>query len=278
MTRIATIARDFTDSPNMSESDAAILAAIADELKAMGTEIVTLDNEEIQFGNIDAVCHMSRNSKVLEMLARAEEHGIRTFNRSSAVKQCSRETFTSILHSNGIPQAKFHTIYNLEQLNGLNYPAWIKKAEGWSCHKDDVCYAANAKEATDVVLSMKERGICNIIHAEHIKGDIIKFYGVGNEYFRYCYPDQGKSKFGLEKMNGEPHHYPFDTAKMEETARNAAKAVGLEIYGGDCIVTAEGDIYIIDLNDFPSFSAIRKEAAKEIAIYIKRNIEEETMI
>ena len=56
----------------------------------------------------------------------------------------------------------------------------------------------------------------------------------------------------------------------------AAKTIGLEIYGGDCIVTADGEIFIIDLNDFPSFSAIRAEAAKEIATYITRTLKEES--
>ena len=37
---------------------------------------------------------------------------------------------------------------------------------------------------------------------------------------------------------------------------------------GDAIITPQGEIFIIDINDFPSFSAIRDIAAKEIATLI----------
>ena len=60
-------------------------------------------------------------------------------------------------------------------------------------------------------------------------------------------------------------HYPFDADKMQHIVTEAAAATGLTIYGGDCIVDEKGNISLIDLNDFPSFSSVRDEAAKEIA-------------
>ena len=48
-------------------------------------------------------------------------------------------------------------------------------------------------------------------------------------------------------------------------AEQLAAAVGLEIYGGDCIVCADGTWYMIDFNDWPSFSRCREEAADAIA-------------
>ena len=55
---------------------------------------------------------------------------------------------------------------------------------------------------------------------------------------------------------------------MRNIVTSAAKATGVEIFGGDCIVNDRGEIFLIDLNDFPSFTAVRNEAAKEIAKYI----------
>jgi glutathione synthase/RimK-type ligase-like ATP-grasp enzyme len=55
---------------------------------------------------------------------------------------------------------------------------------------------------------------------------------------------------------------------MRDIVTKAANAVGLDIYGGDCIVNNNGDIQLIDLNDFPSFSSVRDEAAKKIAEFI----------
>ena len=91
---------------------------------------------------------------------------------------------------------------------------------------------------------------------------------MGDSYFTYNYPNAEKSKFGLEKINGEIKHYSFDADAMRKMVFEAAKAVGLSIYGGDCIVNDKGEISIIDLNDFPSFSSVREEAAKEIAKHI----------
>jgi len=39
----------------------------------------------------------------------------------------------------------------------------------------------------------------------------------------------------------------------------------LDIYGGDAIVTSDNQIYIIDLNDWPSFGKCQNEAAPAIA-------------
>lgn len=276
MTRIATIARDAINSPNMSESDAAILECIAMELAAMGVGTINCDGCTVNGEEIDAICHMSRNGMTLERIAALEERGTRAFNRVSAVKMCSREAFTNALHKKGIPQARFCILKEKEQLEKLPYPAWIKNGCGWSVERNDVCHAANAEEAAEIFGEMQERGITSIMHFEHIEGDIIKFYGAGESFFRYCYPDPEKSKFGLENINGKPQHYPFDADRLKEIAVLAAKTIGLEIYGGDCIVTADGEIFIIDLNDFPSFSAIRAEAAKEIAAYITRTLKEES--
>ena len=99
----------------------------------------------------------------------------------------------------------------------------------------------------------------------HIAGDIIKFYGVGSNFFTHSYPQPGKTKFNLEAINGAPQHHPFDKEALAHIAAKAARALGLTIFGGDAIITAQGEIFIIDINDFPSFSAVREQAAAQIA-------------
>ena len=48
-------------------------------------------------------------------------------------------------------------------------------------------------------------------------------------------------------------------------AELAAKAVKVEVFGGDAIVTPVGKIYIIDINSWPSFARVRAEASVQIA-------------
>ena len=45
----------------------------------------------------------------------------------------------------------------------------------------------------------------------------------------------------------------------------AASTIQLDIYGGDCIIQPDGRPVLIDLNDWPSFSRCRDEAAQAIA-------------
>ena len=270
--RIATIRRDVADSPNMVANDAAILELVADELHAAGAEVIVTKDGALPTG-VDIILHMSRNAEVLERLRNAEERGIKVINSTGAIGNCSRSRFMQVLEDARIPQPQFNIITDETGFAPLTYPAWIKRSKGWSTHKDDVCFAKDAQEAIEAFRAMRERGIDACIHSRHIEGDIIKFYGVGNRYFHHSYPDPEKSKFGLERINGKAQHHPFDLERLKETIFKAAETLEIDIYGGDCIVNAQGEFFIIDFNDFPSFSAVRNEVAKEIAAHIMESID-----
>lgn len=70
----------------------------------------------------------------------------------------------------------------------------------------------------------------------------MKFYGVRDEFF---YPE------GMDNLRHE--------------AERLAAIIGIDVYGGDCIVCADGTFAIIDFNDWPSFSPCVEEAAEHIA-------------
>ena len=263
--KIVTIARNPKNSPNMVTNDAAILESISKELTALGANVVALDEGADIPDDTHLVCHMSRTPEVLEKLKNAQKRGITVVNTPESVENCSRIRVMEILEKNAISQPLFRIIAKEKDLSRLTFPAWIKRGDGWSCHKNDIRYATNEKEAAEAIADMRNRGIETFIHTVHCQGDIIKFYGVGSDYFTYSYPNADKTKFGLEKFNGETMHHPFDTEAMHSLVAKAARAIGLEIYGGDCIVDEEGNIILIDLNDFPSFSSVRDEAAREIA-------------
>ena len=44
-----------------------------------------------------------------------------------------------------------------------------------------------------------------------------------------------------------------------------ARLTNIDVYGGDCIVDHEGRFFIIDFNDWPSFSACKGQAADAIS-------------
>ncbi|MCW5698890.1 MAG: hypothetical protein KIT00_03510 [Rhodospirillales bacterium] len=62
---------------------------------------------------------------------------------------------------------------------------------------------------------------------------------------------------------------PFDELALKEHRLPAAAgALGLEVFGGDAIATGDGELYIIDINAWPSFARFRDEAAREIATHL----------
>ena len=103
------------------------------------------------------------------------------------------------------------------------------------------------------------RGIDRAALQAHRAGDEIKFYGVTGGFFHWFH-------------SGEARKYPFSFAQLETLARRAATAAGLDIFGGDVIVSSTGELTLIDLNDWPSFAPCRERASYAIADFITRRV------
>jgi hypothetical protein len=63
-------------------------------------------------------------------------------------------------------------------------------------------------------------------------------------------------------------NYTFSIARLMDAASLAASTLGVEVFGGDAIVTPEGNVFIIDVNAWPSFALFRKEASGVIARHL----------
>ena len=109
-------------------------------------------------------------------------------------------------------------------------------------------------EDTDVNLFhlLNEELISIDIIQQHIEGDLVKFYGVEGTPFFHCHSQSAT-------------HYDFNPDTLRLIAGRASATLRLPIYGGDAIVTPEGAIFVIDFNDWPSFSTCRPQAATAIA-------------
>ncbi len=267
--KIAAIERSSLHSPAMVDNDRAILEATALKLMQAGHSVHIMPTPPTN-EDYDAIITMTRTAHSLDALQRLEERGTTILNRPASVRRCSRLLFTHILSQNNIPQPPHCIIESIGEPPLEGYPVWIKRADGWSCHPQDVSFAQSPAEAQEAIKNMQARGIDRVICSRHITGDIIKFYGVSGSrgsapFFALHHPDAGKTKFGLERYNGPCRHYPFDATLLQATAFAAARAIELDIFGGDCIVSPDGKIQIIDINDFPSFTAFREKAAEAIA-------------
>lgn len=122
-------------------------------------------------------------------------------------------------------------------------PCWVKR-NGYAEHPSDVVFAPTEEARLEVVGAMQARGINDIVCQHHREGREVKCYGVGDDFFR-----------------------PAGNKALQEAAQKAALEKGLSIWGADAIVDNGGTIHLIDLNDWPSFSSCREEAAKAVAHY-----------
>jgi len=256
--RILMIRRADQFSPHSVEKDRAILEAVATRLSQRGHIVTQIDecslNSFLSTDTPDFIFSMARFPETLRLL---ESSGIKVVNTPSSVEHSTRHQLQEMMISLGIPIP-----------TGVgHYGYWLKRGDATAQTVQDVVYVPDELALSEAKAAMRARGVNDFIVSPHVQGDLVKFYGVLHSgFFRYFYPtDDGQTKFNQERQNGEAHHYPFDVGKLQKKAEELATAVGLEIYGGDCIVCADGTWYMIDFNDWPSFSRCREEAADAIA-------------
>ena len=101
---------------------------------------------------------------------------------------------------------------------------------------------------------MRSRGIPFVVAQEHVAGDLVKFYGVRNgaaamdaNWFEWFY-HRDKGMLG----------HSFEVSRLRQVSFGAAAALGLEIFGGDAIIQANGEPMIIDLNAWPSYARVSR--------------------
>ena len=245
-------------SPHSVENDRAILEAVALRLSALGHTVTKVDEASLASSlaadKPDFIFSMARLPASLHLL---QASGIKVVNAPQGVSQCARRQVQAFMASLGIPYPT----------GSGPHGYWLKRADAAAQTADDVVYARDLQTLASAKAAMQARGIRDYLVSPHVEGDLVKFYGVSaTGFFRYYYPtDDGLSKFGLEQLNGQAHHYPFVVTDLQTKAKALAAAVGLQIYGGDMIVTNDGSWYMIDFNDWPSFSRCREEAAEAIA-------------
>lgn len=265
-------------SPNSEEKDLAILQEVGcffDDAKIIGegefVENFSTYNQLISAESLGAVnayyqiISMARSPKALDCLEQLEQRGIRVLNPSVGIRACQRSNVEKVMRENHLP---------LPADEG-DEGYWIKRADAAAQSKEDVCFCHDWAEVEEIKSTFMQRGITDVVAQAHVKGDVVKFYGVeGTGFFRYYYSgDDTETKFGDEERNGKPQYYSFSSFDLQTDAEKLACLLQTPIYGGDAIIQEDGSYVIIDFNDFPSFSKCRKDAAKAIFERMKSAVE-----
>ena len=272
------IQRALCYSPNSEEKDLAVLQEVGslledatiisedDFVNRFSTYNQSVSSESVDSANVYCqIISMARSTKALECLEQLEQSGIQVLNPSAGVWACQRSNIDKVMRENHLPFPP----------DEGNDGYWVKRADTSAQSKEDVCFCHDWTEVENVKSAFMQRGIINIVIQAHVKGDVVKFYGVEDtDFFRYYYSgDDTETKFGDEERNGKPQYYPFSSSNLQADAEKLACLLQTPIYGGDAIVREDGSYVIIDFNDFPSFSRCREEAAKAIVGRMKQKVE-----
>lgn len=273
--KIAGIVRGNCYSPNHVGNDAAVFNETIRHLKLAGYEVTTYTEEDVLNREVlePLIFTMARSKEVVEKLKEYENRGAVVVNSGYGISNCTREQMTRLLVDNNIPHprsiitpTKDHHIAQRLKEEGMDN-CWIKRGDFHAIHREDVTYVRHIEEAEGILSEYALRGIPNAVINEHLVGDLVKFYGVaGSDFFYWFYPfNMNHSKFGHEQINGKATGIAFSVEDMHAICECSAQVLKVKIYGGDCIISPEGEIRIIDFNDWPSFAPCRDQAAPHIA-------------
>ncbi len=272
--KIAGVMRAGAYSPNHIGNDAAIFNTVADQLRKRGCIVNVYSEEQLAQGAVteEFIVNMCREHRSIEILQQMEDNGALVINSGYGIENCTRERMTRILLGSGIPYPESLMVNTDEAIRDRLVKAgfqscWIKRGDFHAMHKEDVSYVRHPEEAQEVLQEYFLRGIRRAVINRHLEGDLIKFYGVADTpFFYWFYPfDEGHSKYGHEAINGHSRGLAFDKDALRDICTRAADLLDVKIYGGDCIVDDDGNMRIIDFNDWPSFAPCRAEAAPHIA-------------
>ena len=275
---ILAIFRAACYSPGMIDRDEAILRAVAERLEKRGYAVNLVHEEDFTANTPmpDIVLHMARSSRALDILQTWQGRGCRVINTAEGVRNVERATLAKLCAAQGIPTPKTWIIGTAHSNNltahttegnnePVTFPCWIKRTGTCAQQADDVHRVNDAEEYRQCLSRFHKRGIAEVVIMEHIEGTCIKFYAVKGTNFIYSLPS---TALGYDKFSSKP------AEKVEEYTTWHTEEISfpftsldfqLDVYGGDLIIGHDGVARLIDLNDWPSFSACRSEAADAIA-------------
>ena len=275
-TKVLCVKRFKDYSPNSQDKDAKIINAVGENLRKEGFEVDYKEETQIDFSKdyYPYVISMARSPEVIEKLGQWENKGSVVINSSASCLNCWRERQIQILQSNNISipstiilstdndieSLKTNTV--LKEFNTKGKEWWIKRGDFQTVQAIDVVKVSSVEKTAEILNSYKSRGIKTAVICENINGDIVKFYGVtGTDFFYYTYPS--KDKFN-NPVNVSNQRIQINEEDFITLCKKAADCLDLDIYGGDAAIDKDGKFYIIDMNDFPSFSSCTNEAASSI--------------
>lgn len=262
------IYREPANSPAREDDDALILKAVMGELDGLRirTELMTpeqADSADLSSWDLIApMCESYPRLMRLKHLPPPSRGGPLLLNPPDAVLSCYRTRMVEAFSKDPAVRFPPTQVFQASAPGPLAPTAfaapagfWVKRGDVHNTCSHDVVFARDAGEAESIRMDFAQREISHLVLQQHIDGDLIKFYGVGpGQWFTWFYHDAQTAR-----------RIPFVIDHLAALAARGAGALGLEIFGGDAIVSPSGSVTLIDVNSWPSFAKVRGEAGRQIA-------------
>lgn len=266
--KIAAIKRKKIYSPNHTINDSLILSKTGNVLQKLGYDVVFYDESFLENNEINEkyLFSMARSTKVLKKLFEMEKSGACITNSPGSALNTQRIKMTKMLKEAKIPFPRSVIINQKDKTE--DYFAllgagklWVKRGDVHAEHREDVTLVYSMDELNSILQEFHKRKIPDAVIQEHLPGDTIKFYGVREtDFFHWYY------------LNGN-NNSPFNRDFLKDIAFKSADILGVDVFGGDVIISPEGNLSVIDINDWPSFAPVRDKAAEYIGNFIHEKVQ-----
>jgi len=253
------IAREEVYSPGKVDADRAILEAVASHLaRHRRVRVIATESAPPQAPDAALVLAMCQGPLALARLRSWQRSGVRVVNTADAIEGCHRTRMLPALRRAAVahpPSAIVATDGPCDAPEWARGGVWVKRGDVHATHADDVVLVREVSGLRAVLDQFRRRGIERAALQQHVDGEVIKFYAVRGIFFAaFC--DGAALALATDER-----------AAFVRLAEAAAAALGLEVFGGDFIREANGRLWLIDLNDWPSYAPCRAAAAEAIAQY-----------
>ncbi len=262
------IYREKKYSPGRVDDDAKILEMTIAELSAKGHSVSALRGEMLdgQAMEADCILSMAESQQNLDRLEQRQGIKAKVINSAPSVRNCLRSNLFRLLPEAGlpVPEGGLLPVGQVEAAcsfhGGRQY--WLKRGDVHSVNPGDVTKVSNQDQVLAALDHFRGSGIEQVLVQEHVDGESVKFYAIaGGRFFRaFCF-SRNREEI-TERMQ-----------RLKGLADRAGCAAGLEVFGGDAIARPDGELFLIDLNDWPSFASCRDNAARSIASYVAELLE-----
>jgi ribosomal protein S6--L-glutamate ligase len=251
-------------------------SGLAEAIRRRGHEVTIINPEEGTFdvdddgwlNDIQMLVARGRSWALLSMLSWAEQRGVRTINRRSAISGVHNKADMGIAlaeHKLPVPHTYLGTVRHLaKEVPASRYPLILKPIFGDNCRGLKLISGPDELEGLQwsEPVALAQSYLPN-------NGCDLKLYGIGNRVWAVRKPS-------LFHPTGEEIGCKVEaiaaTEAFADLGRRCANLFGMELFGVDCVLGPEGPV-VIEVNDFPNYTAV-PEASDLLADYILERLPE----